>query len=571
MNRRRYLRTLGSLAGLVAASGCSRSLRDASPHGTTPRASSSKSAARTGTTSNADSGPSAETGTESANEHETYTAGDFTIALPRFATVIDMVEDAGCDPTGREPCDKQLAAAADNHTLLQFPPGRYRVTQPLVLEDITDFGMRGTGTHRRDVRFIHPIGYSDLLVNVRRGQNCLFERFTAEQTDDAITNSGLVVKNADGTIVRDVEVAGFTPSEAPTPRQSGTIDLVVQITESEGRGLVERYVSTGGAEVGVYPKSYAGFYSGVDHRGTLRLVDCHLEECGSTGVYAGRTYGQVQVVGGRFKNNDVAQIRVSGKGSFVRDAEVIVDTADQKNSRGSFKTVRGIWWESGWQGKTGGYIEDCDLIARKTGNRRALIQIDGTAGAMTVRNCTLEVNGNNYEAIHAYRPGRSPNSGGLPDRPWNVELSGVDVYGTATWETAIKLEGRPNSVLSDVTVRQTGRNVNGIVLEDAVSCLIENTSVTVPNYPLVIMNDGPSVRLPGGASNCLVVLDKVTLVGTAGGDSGAAGRTRLVGTGAGSRTCIDSNETMRGKVVLTGPRNGRYVWTTLSHERQRTT
>ena len=41
----------------------------------------------------------------------------------RFKRTVNMVEDAGCDPTGNEPCDEQLQAAADDYTLLKFPAG----------------------------------------------------------------------------------------------------------------------------------------------------------------------------------------------------------------------------------------------------------------------------------------------------------------------------------------------------------------------------------------------------------------------------------------------------------------
>ena len=39
----------------------------------------------------------------------------------RFKRTVDMVADAGCDPTGEEPCDAKIRAAADDYTLRPPP------------------------------------------------------------------------------------------------------------------------------------------------------------------------------------------------------------------------------------------------------------------------------------------------------------------------------------------------------------------------------------------------------------------------------------------------------------------
>lgn len=419
---------------------------------------------------------------------------------PSFDRVVDMVEDRGVDPTGEKPIDDALRRAASDGTLLEFPPGRYLVTKPLLLPEAVDFGIRGTGDGHGDVRFVHPTGHPGLLLDVRDGRNCLLENFTADQTGDRRTNTGIVLRVRDGLVVRDVEVAGFTPSEGDGPVERGSIDLVAQVLDPGGVGTVARFTSVGGGEVGVYPDSYPAIYSGVDHRGTLRLVDCHVEDSGGAGVYTSRTFGPVQVTGGRFRNNAVAQIRVSGEGSFIRGAHVVVDTDARRASRGTYETVRGVWWESGDLGKTGGFVEGCRFVARSAPVRRGLLEVDGTAGAMTVRDCEFHVERPRYQAINAFAPGSSP-MGGAPERPWGITLENVRVTGAASEQVAIKLDRRARSRLTGVAVLQRGRERDGIAVSRSPGTRIEGSTVDVVRFPIVL---SPGAR--AGEAKCWFAL-----------------------------------------------------------------
>lgn len=458
MDRRRYLQ---ALAGAFAASlsGCS-SFGDGDP---TPAIEEPRTIPSQEWTPS----PSLGTPTPSA----------------RFGTVLDAVSDIGCDPSGAEPCDQALTEAISDDTLIEFPPGEYLVTTPLRVEENISFGIRGTGGTRRGVTFRHPEGYSDVLLNVRDGEGCLFENFTAVQTEDRQTNSGLVLLQRDGLTVRNVEVEGFTPTDG------GTKDMIVQITEPSGVGVVERFVSVGGGEVGVYPNAYAGFYSGRQHRGTLQLVNCHLEECGSNGVYASRTYGPVQILGGLFKNNAVSQIRVCGKDSFVRNAKIVIDTENANRVAGTYNAVRGLWWESGWQGKTGGRIENCEFVVDSAERRRGLLEIDGTAGRMTLSGCTFRVDQDAFWAIVAAPPGVSP-MGGPPDQPWDLTIQNTRVIGNASDGVDVQIDGRPSSTIDGLTIEhENGQNRDGLFLSNCHGSEITGCSSQVTRYPLWIYTD----------------------------------------------------------------------------------
>lgn len=398
----------------------------------------------------------------------------------RFDAVVDLREEYDVDDTGDRPIDDAFRAAAGDDTLVQLPPGTYKVAEMLVLERVENFGVVGTGTSRSDVRVVHPPGFSDRFLNVRAGRDCLVGNLTIDQTRDRETNSGVVLLNEDGVRVVDLEVAGFTPS-----RDQGSTDLIVQVTDSGGEGTVRRFTSTGGGEVGVYPASYPGFFSGPQHRGVLRLVDCHLERCGSNGLYASRTPGDVRVMGGLFRNNDVAQVRVSGEGSFVRGARIVVDTDDVENVRGSYEGVRGLWWEGGERTATGGYVSECEFVCRSANGRRALLQVDGTAGGMTVRDSSFRVTADNYYAVFARRPGSS-DMGGTPERPWGIALENVRIDGEADEETAVRLVGRPGSVIADAAVAQRGADQDGVSLLDSAGSRIVRSDVVAARYPVVV-------------------------------------------------------------------------------------
>lgn len=421
-----------------------------------------------------------------ASEETTERTGTTTPSASAFDAVLNAVEDLGCDSSGTTPCDATIQDAVADDTLLEFPPGEYLVERPLLLEEIDTLGIRGTGDRRDEVTFVHPKGYSRYFVNVRSGRNCLLENFTVDQTRDVVTNSGIAVLNRDGVTIRDVEIGGYSPTE------NGTYDLMCMVTAADGVGVVERFVTKGGAEVGTYPDAWPAFICGRPHRGTLKLVDCWFEECGSNGVYAGRTSGNVHIIGGLYKNSDVAQIRIGGAGSFVDGAKIVIDTADAENVRGDYEVVRGVWWESGELTKTGGTIRNCEFLDRMAPTRRGLIEVDGTAGAMTVRNCTFQSETDGVWAVAASPPGSS-DMGGVPEKPWGVTLRNVDVTGWGSKGAAIQINGRPSSTIHNVSVTEKGTDRDGIVLVDSPGSRIEGTSVVVPRHPVLVeTNDRPA-------------------------------------------------------------------------------
>lgn len=101
----------------------------------------------------------------------------FTRRGIRFERTVDMVGDAGCDPSGNEPCDQAIRNAADDYTLLRFPAGEYKITDKTVVLGATNLGFLGEG----DVSFVVPERFNEKVVVADKGTGLLFENIDIDQ------------------------------------------------------------------------------------------------------------------------------------------------------------------------------------------------------------------------------------------------------------------------------------------------------------------------------------------------------------------------------------------------------
>src|SRR5699024_10615924 len=233
-----------------------------------------------------------------------------------------MVADAGCDPTGTDPCDQQIRDAADDYTLLKFPEGEYKLTERNFIYNKTNVGFLGTA----DGRFSVPERFNDDLLVVDSGTGVLFEGIDIDQTADGATPS-LHLGAEDNLRVHDVELIGqgihpdsipkgqpgWNPGHGPENGNPDVQDFFYPIVRSpDGTGLVTNLVANNHGLMGTYNagNGRSGIWVGTENRGTITFEECHIEEFGSNGTYTSRTYGMVQYEGGIYRNNDNNQIRL---------------------------------------------------------------------------------------------------------------------------------------------------------------------------------------------------------------------------------------------------------------------
>lgn len=110
-----------------------------------------------------------------------------------------------------------------------------------------------------------------------------------------------------------------------------------------------------------------GFYVPDDHAGVSRFVNCHIEGFSDNGLYgsapgggeSGDKGGAVEVLGGLYKNNDVAGIRI-GSDDSKAVSTVVVNDATAPNSEGADETPvqRGIRIREAGENIA---IDDCDI------------------------------------------------------------------------------------------------------------------------------------------------------------------------------------------------------------------
>jgi hypothetical protein len=429
----------------------------------------------------------------------------------RFATVVDATS-AGCDPTGEAACGPAILDAAADDTLLVFPSGEYRIDETLTLFGFENFGIRGDAD---DVTFVAPPDFNGRWLMADRGRDLVVENLTL---DVRAENSApeLLLAVEDGLEVRDVEVVGRGTRRASDPSEESDVGVgssfLPVVRSPDGEGIVERYVATTGGRIGTYNQGNGriGIYIGGSNAGRIRLVDCHLEEFPNNGVYASRTPGVVEVVGGTYRNNDISQVRLGSRGSSVEDAtvEVDVEAVAEPNRPDRFLNPRGVRIESGSLDTAGVTVRNVEV--RVKSSPTAGIVVERPGGEFTVEDTEIRIETDDSTAIRAKRP-----TGGAhdpPPKPHHGTISGVTITGDAPAGAAIRLFGRPGSTIENTTVAESGDGRDGIVLTDSPTT-IAGSRVESGRYPLVLRAAEPATE------GCLVSLEDARLA-TAAADAG---------------------------------------------------
>lgn len=470
MDRRTFLRLLGTGAGGVA--GCSsRSRESATPEGTR---------SPTGTPGRARTQQLAE----------------------RFDSVVDAVADAGCDPSGDAACAAAIERAVDDDTLLVFPSGTYRIEEEVSILEHDNVGVRGEG----DVTFVAPPNFNGRWIRADRGRDLVFENVTL---DVSASNSAptLYLAVEDGLEVRDVEVVGRGTRAGSEPGDDGNVDvgsaLLPIVRSPDGVGIVERFVAKTGGRIGTYNggNGRIGVYVGRSTYGTVRLIQCHLEEFPNNGVYASRTNGRVEVIGGTYRNNDISQVRLGSEGSFLELADVEVDVADVggPNAPDDFLHPRGVRIESGPLDTAGVTVRNVDV--RMTNTTASGIDVGRAGGEFRIEDTHVRVDSDGPSAVLAKRP--TGGSYDPPPEPHHGTISGLTVEGEAGGGPAIRVFGRPGTRIEDTTVSQANGDRDGVALVDSPATITDST-VTAGRYPIVLEPDGDR-------DDCLVSLENTRL------------------------------------------------------------
>ncbi|WP_237561142.1 hypothetical protein [Halococcus sediminicola] len=481
----------------------------------------------------------------------------FTRRGIRFERSVDMVRDAGCDPSGNEPCDQQIRDAADSFTLLRFPPGEYLITEKNVILDETNVGFLGEG----DVRFTVPKNYNEKMLIVDRGTGVLFENIDVDLRAAGAT-PGLLFGADDDLEVHDVEYIGQGIHPDSDPRGQGNGNPAVTyafypiIRSSDGTGTVSNVVAKNAGLMGAYNggNGRVGVWIGLSHKGTVTLESCRFEGFPNNGLYCSRTGGAVQVEGGVFRNNDITQVRLSNTDSHVKDAVISADfdNSDSPNP-GDTLNSRGVRFEAGRYGYGGAHVENCDIGIISTPNSSGGVVVGSDGADHSVLNTRITVEEDSIRGFYAKAPtgygSRDP-----PPKPHDAELRDVSVTGGANNTSAIRIDQRDDSVVSGCCVDQPGADRDGVVVSDSNGGVVTDSTIDVVGRTVVEDNSRVSTSGISTSGSCPVANfgagDSLPRKLTFEGGSGRFDYRFTVGGDLGKSTArgatIDSNDSVSG-------------------------
>jgi len=424
------------------------------------------------------------TATESVTESPTRTT---TEPPSRFDEAVDITAVGGA-ADGSEPVTELIQEHAADGTVIEFPAGTYAVDH-LSLTNLHNVGLRAVeGT---DVSFVPTAPASELGTTLLRLVD--LKRFLFEGIDLDFREQGyggmVYVLGTDDFEFRNVRVRGQYP-----PDVSG---FRFEVVDPESSAIVANLRLPGGSVDG---SDSVGIYVGHTHAGTLTVRDCVVENFPNNGIYAsspGRidglsgSNGPVHVLGGRYKNNNIANVRLGSTGSSVQHATVIVDKVPPRHDNGL--DPRGIRMRA----RQGQLVENCDVrISGQVPNSSGGIVIHSEAGQATVRNTSVAVDTDGVPAIHALKPA---------DSQRGPIVENVTVGGSAATEHAVDIRHRNGTRIRNSRVEQSGSDRSGVRFERSSDCVVANTNFDVTGEPITMIQSNVirrnvSVGRPDGAN-----------------------------------------------------------------------
>lgn len=431
----------------------------------------------------------------------------------RYDTVVDVV-DAGADDTGEEPVSDLLEGLIEDHRdgdiVLEFPPGRYRVDEQVFVRGFHHLGLVG------DDATIVPDPADEY-----EGPARAFKLGTASAPGDWLEvrnlafdfrapNTGLrgIQAQVEDLWVSDVAFVGQHDTGTWGPTQ-------FDVVNPDNYGLVENLRMPAGGE---HPENTpqdatpavgglagpTGMIVSPEHRGTLVVRDCEMGAFPGNGLYSSAYRGTVWVEGGTYKNSNVANVRLDGHGSRVRNATVVVD-----HSRPEDDAQVGIRLDDG----TDFRVEDVEI--RLPEATASAIRIDDEAEAATISDVTITMDDDRAEEAVFIESGAGPvtiersaiemrqgaqaveieaydGDGSAP-----VELHGVTITGDAAGgyggSHAIRCE-RDDCVFVDVVAEQPGDDYRRVLTVNGRNCRIEGGRYESTHHPIINNADGTEIR-----------------------------------------------------------------------------
>jgi|AntDeeMinimDraft_4_1070355.scaffolds.fasta_scaffold00142_6 hypothetical protein len=392
----------------------------------------------------------------------------------RFDEYVDVVA-AGASPDGSEPIDDVLEQVVADDTLVYVPAGTYRVNS-LRVEGVSNAALVAESPDETSLVPGRPaVDIGHQFLQFHGVSDFLFEGFTLDYRASGAGGATQVFSRGDFA-VRDLRVRGTMPDES-LPGNPAAFRFDVR--DEAASGTVKNVVATDGGHDG---GNAVGLYVGAAHAGTLEFVDCEVSNFPNNGLYAsapgrddealrGRD-GTVHVRGGRYANNNIANVRLGSTDSTARDVTVVVD--ERPPSHAGAMNARGIRLRN----RSGIVVEDCDIvIGEDAGEGFGGLVFHPNAGTSTIRDTTIRVDRDGTPAIRALDDDPSDASPG-------PTFENVTVSGAAAGGWAVEITGRADVAFEDCTVSGSGPGRNGLSFTACENCVVDGGEIDVPGIPV---------------------------------------------------------------------------------------
>ena len=394
----------------------------------------------------------------------------------RFDEVTDLVDLVDCDPTGSSDCAGAIESAAKPGRILKLPDGQFRLDRPVELSSEGAVGLIGS----ENSTLAPAQGFNGMALTIDAPQ-ALIEGFDIDLSPPE-TAAGITVAADEWFRVSDITYDG----RGDHPGESNPFAFNLALRDPSKSGLARNLTAKNGAAVGHYKGGggRGGMWIGAANKGTVRVANCHFEEFANNGIYASRTPGDIEVVGGTYRNNNVASIRIGGEGSFARDVSVGVDFSTYDGPRTRFEnafTTRGIVIEQGPKTDSkppGAVIDGCSITLGDSPASGAGISVWATGRTLEVRDTSIQVDIDGYRGL--FRAPQRP----LANRPasafprW-VRFENVDITTTTETATAVQLADAPESQFRGCLLSQEENDGPALELIRSPDTVIDNGTLEV--------------------------------------------------------------------------------------------
>ena len=389
-----------------------------------------------------------------------------------FSNIVNAIE-IGADSSGDTPINDVIDAYAIEDTLLAFPPGTYGI-DPVEIYGRRQFGLVGVGDD--PTRIVPTSGNcrgANPYLRFDGIESLTLDSLTFDFRDEG--TGGPVHFLLEGeSVIRDFTFAGSCLEQISMMR----VEVLDEDGSAEFLNLQTQNVDA--------DDSLTGVYVGANHAGDVIFRDCLLLDFSDNALYASApgeadgADGDVHVIGGEYRNNNIAGVRLGSTAATARDVRVVVDGQTPGNGNLNARGFR-------LRNRADQVIEDCEIaFAGNAANSFGAIVFHPDNGGGVVRNTGIRMERNNVPAIKAF-PVDGPTDT-APQFEWLV------VGGNAENGATVDIEGRDETTFRKCRIVQRGSNRSGIELVDCANCRIVDSYIEVDTAPIVLEDSNVSIE-----------------------------------------------------------------------------